>query len=177
MRPIRRRYSVLFSLISLIVLLDQIAKHLVLSWIPLGESRTIIPDFFDLTYVRNTGAAFGILAQAAPAFRVPFFVIVPLVALVAIGYVFKKIPETDVKLSAALSLVIGGAVGNLVDRMTLGFVVDFLDFHWGFAYHFPAFNIADSASCIGVGILMLDLLIREKPLTVAKDETHVSAPH
>jgi signal peptidase II len=133
----------------------------------LGESIPVIQGFFNLTYIRNTGAAFGILAQADPAFRVPFFVIVPLVALGAIAYIFRKIPAEDLKLSTALSLVISGAVGNLLDRVLLGYVIDFLDFHWGYRYHFPAFNVADIAICVGVGVLMLDLLTH-KPTVAAE---------
>jgi signal peptidase II len=77
---------------------------------------------------------------------------------VAIGFIFRKIPDRDIKLSTSLSLVIGGAIGNLIDRVNLNYVVDFLDFHWKYMYHFPAFNVADMAICVGVGVLMLDLL-------------------
>jgi signal peptidase II len=87
---------------------------------------------------------------------------VPLIALGAIGFIFRKLPAADLKLSTALSLVIGGAVGNLIDRVRFGYVVDFLDFHWKHSYHFPAFNVADSAICVGVGLLMIDLLAAER---------------
>ena len=140
------------------MILDQLTKWWVVERFRYGESVSIVANFFSLTYIRNTGAAFGILAQANPVFRIPFFVIVPLVALISIALIFKKLPEKDIKLSAALSLVIGGAIGNLIDRVTLKYVVDFLDFHWRYEYHFPAFNIADSAICIGVAVLMWDLM-------------------
>ena len=155
------KYVIFGTVTSFILVCDQITKTMVLGRFSLGESVPVISDFFNLTYVRNTGAAFGLLAHANPTFRVPFFIIVPLIALVSIGYVFKKIADKDFKLSLALSLVIGGAVGNLIDRLYLGYVVDFLDFHWKWTYHFPAFNIADTAICIGVGILMLDLLLND----------------
>ncbi len=142
----------------MIIALDQWTKMLIVEHFRLGDTLPVISGYFSLTYIRNTGAAFGLLAHADPAFRIPFFVIVPLAALSAIAYIFRKIPAQDFKLSSALSLVIGGAIGNLLDRIRFRYVVDFLDFHWHYDPHFPAFNVADSAICIGVGILMLDLL-------------------
>jgi signal peptidase II len=160
-----RKYILLATLSSFVLILDQITKWMIVDRFRYGESIPVIMNFFSLTYIRNTGAAFGILASANPAFRIPFFVIVPLVALVSIGMIFRKLPENEVKLSSALSLVIGGAIGNLVDRVTLSYVVDFLDFHWKFQYHFPAFNVADSAICVGVAVLMWDLLTQpDSPL-------------
>ena len=159
-----RKYLFLGSLTGSVVILDQVTKYLIHHKFRLGESIPMIQNFFHLTYVRNTGAAFGLLADANPAFRVPFFVIVPIVALAAIAYIFKKIPADDIKLSCALSLVVGGAVGNLIDRVYFGFVIDFLDFFIG-VNHFPAFNIADSAICVGVGLLMLDLLVQQQPVS------------
>lgn len=155
-----RKWILLAVLMPLVIVFDQWTKWLVLERFRHGETVSVISNFFNLTYIKNTGAAFGILATADPSFRVPFFVIVPLGALVAIAFVFRKLPDTDLKLATALSLVIGGAIGNLIDRVVLGFVVDFLDFHWRYQYHFPAFNVADSAICVGVGILMLDLAVR-----------------
>ena len=168
---VKRKYVILTFLTTFIILLDQVTKYLVVDRFRYGESIPMIPGFFSLTYIRNTGAAFGLLAHSNPAFRIPFFVVVPLVALVAIAFIFRKIPDRDLKLSSALSLVIGGAIGNLIDRVMLSYVVDFLDFHWRYEYHFPAFNVADMAICVGVGILMLDLL------TQKETALHVPAPH
>jgi signal peptidase II len=170
---IKLKYILLFTLTAFVVGLDQWTKSRVVAHFQLGETLSLISGIFNLTYIRNTGAAFGILAQANPVFRIPFFVIVPLVALVTIAYIFRKIPDRDVKLSTALSLVIGGAVGNLVDRIQLGYVVDFLDFHWNYQYHFPAFNVADSAICVGVGILMIDLFINSNAREAAQRESNV----
>ncbi len=163
MKGIKRKYVILAVLTVFIILLDQLTKYVVVDKFRYGESVPVIPGLFSLTYIRNTGAAFGLLAHANPAFRIPFFVIVPIVALVAIAFIFRKIPDRDLKLSSALSLVIGGAIGNLIDRVTLSYVVDFLDFHWRYEYHFPAFNVADMAICVGVGILMLDLMVQPAP--------------
>jgi signal peptidase II len=158
---VKIKYRALFWITPVVIALDQFTKYLIKDNFPLGKTVPIVPGFFSLTYIRNTGAAFGIFAEAHPAFRVPFFVIVPILALFAIGYIFNKIDPSDLKLSSALSLVIGGAIGNLADRVFLGFVVDFLDFHWRYQNHFPAFNVADSAICVGVGVLMLELLIQK----------------
>lgn len=150
--------KVLLSIFPFLVILDQWTKVLIESKFFLHESFPIVRGFFDITYVRNTGAAFGMMAQMNPAFRVPFFYIVPVTALVLIGVYFSRIPKGNIKLAVALSLVISGAVGNLIDRIRLGYVVDFLSFHWDYRAQFPAFNVADSAICVGVGLLLLDML-------------------
>lgn len=183
MKPSHRKYILSALIAFLTIVLDQITKLVVLRRFQLGESIDVIGGFFNLTYVRNTGAAFGLLADAHPTFRIPFFVVVPLIALGAIAYIFRKLPDNDLKLSSALALVIGGAVGNLIDRVRLGYVVDFLDFHWKFSYHFPAFNVADMAICVGVGFLMLDLLQQDVQASRAarpaskKEKSHASSSH
>jgi signal peptidase II len=159
---LRRKHAIFAALTPLVIVLDQWTKLAVVREFRLGETVPVVSGFFNLTYIRNTGAAFGILANADASFRVPFFILVPFVALLAISYIFRRLPAGDVKLSTALSLVIGGAIGNLIDRVRLGYVIDFLDFHWKYQYHFPAFNVADSAICVGVAILMLDLLMQEE---------------
>jgi signal peptidase II len=176
-KKIKRKYLILAILTAAVILLDQFTKYLIVEKFRYGESIPVLPGFFSLTYIRNTGAAFGLLAHANPAFRIPFFVIVPILALIAIAFIFRKIPDRDLKLSSALSLVIGGAVGNLIDRVMLNYVVDFLDFHWKYEYHFPAFNVADSAICVGVGILMLDLLSQPTGNEPRKDALNASSSH
>jgi signal peptidase II len=174
---VKRKYVILAVLTTFIIVLDQLTKYMVVDRFRYGESVPMIPGFFSLTYIRNTGAAFGLLAHSNPAFRIPFFVVVPLVALIAIAFIFRKIPDRDLKLSSALSLVIGGAIGNLIDRVMLSYVVDFLDFHWRYEYHFPAFNVADMAICVGVGILMLDLLTQQPNTQPPGGTLNVPAPH
>ncbi|MBI3544443.1 MAG: signal peptidase II [Deltaproteobacteria bacterium] len=157
------KYLVLLSVTGTIISLDQLTKHLVTQRFRYGESLSMIPGFFNLTYVRNPGAAFGLLSRWDPSLRVPFFIIVPILALGVIFYVFRKVEDTDLKLSSALSFVIGGAFGNLIDRAAYNYVVDFLDFHWD-DLHFPAFNVADIAICVGVGFLILDIIQKERKL-------------
>jgi len=84
-----------------------------------------------------------------------------MIALAIIGFIFRKVDDRDLKLSGALSLVIGGAVGNLIDRVAYNYVIDFLDFHWNYAIHFPAFNVADIAITVGVAILIIDIFQKE----------------
>jgi signal peptidase II len=162
---IPRKYLYLGFLAPLVIALDQSTKRAVIARFQLGESISLIEGFFSLTYVRNTGAAFGLLADAHPEFRVPFFLILPFGALAFILGVLRKIDANDTKIAVALALVFGGAVGNLIDRALYGYVVDFLDFHWKYQYHFPAFNIADSAICVGVVVLMWEILFENVPST------------
>ncbi|MBU6374725.1 MAG: signal peptidase II [Bdellovibrionales bacterium] len=157
----KRKHWILAFVPPALIFIDQWTKIIILNKFMLGESIPVISSFFNITYVRNTGAAFGFLATAHPSFRVPFFLVIPVIALVVIGYLFRKLPERDVKTALALSLVMGGAIGNLIDRVRLGYVVDFLDFHWKLQAHFPAFNVADSAICVGVALMMLDFSKKE----------------
>lgn len=170
---IKIKYLVLMAVTGSVVALDQLTKNIVIQRFRLGESVTVIENYFNLTYVRNPGAAFGMLARWDAAYRVPFFIIVPLIALGVILYVFRKVEDKDFKLSTALSLVIGGALGNLIDRAAYNYVIDFLDFHWHYAAHFPAFNVADAAICIGVGFLILDIIKKEQSLNEAKKKENV----
>jgi signal peptidase II len=147
-----------FISILVVIILDQWTKILVLDSFQYGESIPMIHDFFSLTYVRNTGAAFGFLASANPSFRIPFFLAVPMIAMVILGFLYRDLPQNARWRSLALGLVTGGAIGNLIDRVRLGYVVDFLDFHYKTSYYFPAFNVADSAICVGVAILLLSTM-------------------
>ena len=151
-----------FVTILLVMIGDQWTKLIVLGHFDYGESIVMIRDFFSLTYVRNTGAAFGFLASANPGFRVPFFLIVPIIAMVVLGFLYRDLPEKARWRAAALGLVSGGAIGNLIDRVRLGYVVDFLDFHYA-GWHFWAFNVADSAISLGVALLLLHQLIPTIP--------------
>jgi len=149
------------SIVSIIVI-DQWVKLEILSHFDYGESIPVISNFFSVTYVRNTGAAFGFLATANPSFRVPFFLIVPIIAMVVLGFLYRDLPKDARWRSMALGLVSGGALGNLIDRVRLGYVVDFLDIHWKTDYYFPAFNVADSAICVGVAILLLSTMTKRE---------------
>ena len=142
--------------VILVTLCDQWTKQLVLNRFHWGESVSIIRSFFALTYVRNMGAAFGIFHNAPAYLRDPFFIMVPILAMVIIMAILAKLKPDQKLTGLALSLVMGGAIGNLIDRVRFGYVVDFLDFHWKEVYHWPAFNVADSCIVIGVTYLFID---------------------
>ncbi len=138
-----------------VLLLDQATKLWIHHTVALHASREIIPNVLHLTYVRNPGAAFGLLAGQPEAFLRWFFPGVTLLALIALGIYVVTVPTSRRRTLWGLCLIIGGALGNGIDRLWLGQVIDFLDVHW-YDYHWPAFNVADSAICVGVGLLLLD---------------------
>lgn len=141
------------------VLLDQLSKLYIDSSFELYESVTVLENFFHITYIRNRGAAFGILSDNA--LRLPFFIVVSLIAIVGIIWYLRHL-RNDQKLSIlSLGLILSGAIGNLIDRVRLGEVIDFVDVHW-YNYHWPAFNVADSAICVGVGLLMIETWREER---------------
>ena len=150
----RRRYLLLMGVSLVLIALDQITKMLVVHNMHLHESISIIKGFFNLTYIRNPGAAFGIFATANSAFRLVFFVGTSILALGLLGTIFYRLHHDDVWGQLTVSSIFGGAIGNLIDRLRYGEVIDFLDFHMS-GYHWPAFNVADSAISIGVVSLLI----------------------
>lgn len=162
---IDRKYLILIALAGAVVAIDQATKLYVHTHFRLGESITVIQDYFNLTYVRNMGAAFGIfasppeflsgLADTWDVFRKIFFLSVPPIALIVIMTLLHRTPSKDKLQVVSLSIVFGGAIGNYIDRIQYGYVIDFLDFHIGNWYTWPAFNVADSAIVIGVGLMGL----------------------
>jgi signal peptidase II len=155
-----RTYGVSGLICLGLLLLDQWTKHLILQKVPLHHSVVVIPGFFNLTHVRNTGGAFGILAgQGRGGFA--FFLILSVVAIGAIVYFYVKEEGRNRRFTLPLPFVLSGAIGNLIDRLRHGEVVDFLDFYVS-SFHWPAFNIADSAICVGIGLLAWELLIWDR---------------
>ncbi|MGE4132754.1 MAG: signal peptidase II [Bdellovibrionales bacterium] len=159
---VERKYLVLATLAGFIVAFDQMVKIYVHANFGLGESIPVIQDIFHITYVRNTGAAFGILRDAAETFRKIFFLTMPPIAMVIIVHMLRSVPDNDRWQIFSLSLIFGGALGNYIDRLRFGFVIDFLDVHYKDSWSYPAFNIADSAIVVGVCLLLLLMFIQEK---------------
>ena len=155
-----RKYLILLAIVGFIIALDQATKMYVHTHFLLGESINVIPNFFELTYVRNPGAAFGIFRDAANSFRTIFFLIMPPTAIIFILFILKDVPKEDPLQISALSLVAGGALGNYIDRIRFKYVIDFLDFHYQRFYTFPAFNVADIAIVVGIGILLLIMFLQ-----------------
>jgi len=153
------RYRLLLIVSAVLLVLDQATKLYIDSCFALYESVPVFENFFHITYVRNKGAAFGIFADSAV--RIPFFISVSTAAAIGILWYYRRLREGQSLLRWALALIFSGAVGNLIDRIRFGEVIDFLDVHW-YQYHWPAFNIADSAITVGVGLLLLDLWFEER---------------
>jgi signal peptidase II len=166
----KKKYLYLAVISGLLVALDQLVKMYIHTQFHLGESTVVIPNFFNLTYVRNFGAAFGFLAESHPAFRESFFLAMPPIALVIILAILRGVKDDDTKQIVALSCIFGGAIGNYVDRLRFRYVIDFLDFHLNNKYSWPAFNIADSAIVGGVGLLLFMMFMesRQKKNELAK---------
>lgn len=150
-----------FVVSAVIAALDLYTKHLVQNAFVFGEHLTIT-SFFDLVRYHNTGAAFSFLADAG-GWQKWFFTAITAIAVIVITYLIRKHHQEKL-FCWGLALVLGGAIGNLYDRLTLGYVVDFLYFHIN-TLSWPAFNVADSAICVGVGLLLLDSFKKENKTT------------
>jgi len=147
-----------FAIAAAIVVADQVAKWAVLGSFAPGERR-VLTGFFNLVLVFNKGAAFSFLADA-PGWQTPLFVVFSLVAAVIVSVLLFRSPGRPM-FYAGLALILGGALGNVIDRLRFGQVVDFLDFH-AMGWHWPAFNVADSAITVGAALLILEGFLHEK---------------
>jgi signal peptidase II len=156
----RKKYLTFFLISAIVVLLDQLTKGLIAQRLMLHENLEVIPGLFNLTYVRNTGGAFGLLAGEASILRTFLFLAVSSAALGIIFYLYTKTPPGRRWLDTGLAMTFGGALGNFLDRARFGEVVDFLDFHIG-NMHWPAFNVADSAISVGIGIFCFYLIFKK----------------
>ena len=146
---------------AIIILLDQFTKVLIVGWMQHGDSREVW-SFFNIVRAHNTGAAFSFLADHG-GWQRWLFVGIGVIATVLIVWQLRKHPQKKF-FSFAISCILGGALGNVLDRLQHGYVVDFLDFHWG-GWHYPAFNVADIAICIGAASLILDEILRSRQST------------
>jgi signal peptidase II len=154
-----RRYAHPLELgtMAVVVASDQLTKAIVRQMLNLNESRSIIPDFLDLTHVHNSGAAFGLLNAAEFAYKPYVMIGIAALALVAIAAYATQLGFHERLARFGLALILGGAFGNLIDRALTGYVVDFVDVYWG-ATHFWAFNVADSAITIGAILVLADMI-------------------
>jgi signal peptidase II len=155
-----------WALALILFVLDWVTKQVIESNLFYGQEIAVLP-FFDLTLRYNTGAAFSFLAQAG-GWQRWFFSLIALMVVVGISWRLVKIAETSRLEALALTCVLGGAIGNLYDRLVYGHVVDFLQFHWQQVWYFPAFNVADSAITIGVILMLLESFVSKKPEEVKK---------
>jgi signal peptidase II len=155
----KTKYLILLLLSPLILVFDQLTKIHIDRSMQLYQSIPVIDGLFNITYLRNRGAAFSFLANAS--WRLPFFILITIIAVVAILVAFGKLRNDQRFAAFSLTLILCGAVGNLIDRIRLGEVIDFLDVYWK-SHHWPAFNVADSAICVGVAMLALDMFLEER---------------
>ena len=148
-----------FYLIAVaIILLDQATKRVIVGTLRLGQGLPIVPGFFDLVLVLNPGAAFSFLATLPDSVRNPFFITISVTAVILILVYRTRHLQQHELASLSLALVLGGAIGNLIDRLRYGMVVDFLLVHV-YEYHWPAFNVADAAISVGVTLMVLEMVL------------------
>lgn len=155
--PVQKRL-IEFVLPTLIVVLDQASKAKVRAAVPRHDSVTVIPGFLDITHALNSGAAFGILNGADFPYKTLIIAVIATAALIGVGVYAASLSHHQLVARIGLALIIGGAGGNLIDRVLTGSVVDFVDVYWR-TYHFWAFNVADAAISVGVTMLILDMLM------------------
>ncbi len=168
------RYVLLAMIGLAVVVVDQVTKQWVMQSMRLHESITVVPNLFSLTYIRNPGAAFGLLAGSSNAFRMVFFGITSLFALALLGTILVRLPEKDWVGQLSIAGILGGAIGNLIDRLRFGEVIDFLDVYIE-SYHWPAFNVADSAISVGVVCLIIHFALERKDAPLPTPETPSSS--
>lgn len=168
------RFWALSLMMSALIIIDQLTKGAIQQSFAYGETKPIIDGFFSLAHVHNTGAAFGFGADGGLIFRQIFFLALPVVFCGWIFYMLVKTLKGPYYMSLAYALILAGAIGNLIDRFTLGYVVDFLMFYWkDESRHFPAFNVADSCITIAGFLLVIDFFIQLKK---KKESTDAADP-
>lgn len=159
-QEVHRRFGLSLWLCGVIIAADQLSKALVRATLAPFESRTIIPGFLDFIHVQNTGVAFGILNDAAMNHQLKAVLTTALaaLALIGIGFYARHVHHHEKLARIGLSLILGGAIGNLIDRLRVGYVLDYVDVYWH-GWHFWAFNVADASITIGAVLVFLDLLL------------------
>ncbi len=152
------RFATSLAVALVVFVADQATKHFIRTHLDLRESIPLIDGVLNIVHARNPGAAFSFMADAPASFRAPFFVFITMAAVAALLYVIARLPAEDRLMRLALGGVLGGALGNLVDRIVYGEVTDFIDVYWR-THHWPAFNVADSSITIAVVAVMLHALL------------------
>jgi signal peptidase II len=168
------RFWSLSLVIATLIIVDQLSKGAIQSSLYWGQSIPVIDGFFSIAYVKNTGAAFGFMANGPAWFRQIFFLALPVVFCGWIFYTLIKTLKGPFYMSLAYALILAGAAGNLIDRFSLGYVVDFFLFYWKDEMnHFPAFNVADSCITVAAGLLIIDFF---EQLKAKKAQDNASNP-
>ena len=171
----RSSRGVALAILACIVVLDQASKWWLTRSLDIHEFRPLIEGVLSLSHVQNRGAAFGILSDADLPYQAALFSAVSLLALIAIAVYAFRLPAEARLPQMGLALVLGGALGNLIDRVRLGYVVDFIHLYWG-SHQWPDFNVADSAITVGVALLILDMLVAPDRESAKNDMAGAATP-
>ena len=156
-----KKYKLIVVVASLVVIFDQLVKIYVDNSMRLHQSIEVVENFLNITYIRNRGAAFGMFAGVNESYRVPFFLVVTFIAICVILFMVRSYKDGSFFYPFSLALILGGALGNMIDRVRMGEVIDYIDVHW-YQHHWPAFNVADSAISVGVAFLFIHMFTVEK---------------
>jgi len=170
LKGLNKKYLPLFTCAPVIIILDQLVKIYVDKTMHLYQSIEVLENFFHITYIRNKGAAFGILSGANENLRIPFFLTVSVIAIAIILYTIYTYEEESQVFPVSMGLILGGAIGNMIDRVRLGEVIDFVDVHW-YGHHWPAFNVADSAITVGVTLLIINIIFEHKNVETEEEKS------
>jgi signal peptidase II len=154
------KYKTMILISTLVVILDRLTKFLIVKWVPIHKSIPVIPGFFDITHVHNTGVAFGMFSGSPSNIKQLLLTSVSLIAVCVLFYLYHQTNKMYRFMMAGFALLLGGAAGNLIDRVFMGEVVDFIDVYIG-DLHWPAFNIADSAITVGIAILLYHVIFKK----------------
>lgn len=151
-----------FGIAAFVFLLDRLTKWWIESTVSVWDTLVVIPNFFNIVHTKNKGIAFGIMNDSSGASRTLVLIVISGAVLVFVGYTLWRLhPDASAMLRTGMALIFGGALGNLWDRVLAGSVTDFLEFYAG-SFVWPAFNVADSAICVGAGLMILDLLMSRR---------------
>ena len=157
-----KKYLIVAVISMLVIILDQYTKHLIIQSFALYESLDIIQNYVTIVHARNKGIAFGIFAAQGSGTQTILLIITSCLAIAFIFYLVSSLKGKQLYATITLSFILGGAIGNLIDRIRWGEVVDFIDLHW-YRYHWPAFNVADSAISLGLVLLIIGMFTKKFP--------------
>ena len=160
---IHKKYPLTIVVSLSVIILDQCTKYLIIKSFALHQSLDLIEHYLTIVHIRNKGIAFGLLAEQGGGTRTIFLIITSLFAIAFIFYLLSSLKDRQTYATVTLALILGGAIGNLIDRMRWGEVVDFIYVHW-YQYYWPAFNCADSAISIGLVLLIIGIFTKKFPL-------------
>lgn len=159
-KNLKTKVIFLIAISFTVIFFDQVSKSWIENKFSLYQSIQIIPNFLHITYIQNTGGAFGILSEFKGFYFKTFFIFFSLLTIGVVGFLYCKLKPNQYAPALGIALIIGGAIGNLIDRIRLGGVIDFIDVHY-YSHHWPAFNIADSAISIGAVFLGVLILLKK----------------